>query len=139
MDHENAAYLAEVDSLTMAAKAAQFVQIGPKTYRKYNPLTGIRTTVQFSGNGDEYAMHIKHETELNVQSDMLDLNVAQANDFSGYKGRDMFQATRIPLVEYQKIMKRCGHVPGQGHDEKKFKQILNSNEYSKLRCVPGKI
>lgn len=140
MDHATQAYLAQVDSLTATARMAGFQKVGPSTYQKYNPLTGIRTTVKFTGKGDSYAMSVKRETELNAQAAILDLNVAQANDFSGYKGKELVQATRIPLLEHAKIMDRCGKDVRTGeYDEKKFKQILNSNEYSKLRTVPGKI
>lgn len=136
---KKSAHLAEVDTLTYAAQMAGFNQIGPGQYRKYNPLTGIRTTVTFTDAGDKYAMNVKHETSLSLQNAILDLNVAQQNSFSGYKGKELVQGTRIPLLEHRNIMARCGYQPGQGYDVKKFKSIINSSDYSKLRTVPGKI
>lgn len=109
-----------------------FRQIGAGLYVKWNPLLGIRTTVRFE-NG---LMHVKHEQRVD---DVLDLNVAQQNDFTGYRGKDLVQATRIPMVEHRKIMARCGFEPGAGYDVKKFKQIINDRDYSKFKTVPGKI
>jgi hypothetical protein len=139
MNYEKQALLSEADALTQSARLAGFQWVGLGTYRKYNALTGIRTTVQFTGTGDKRSMHVKHETELNRQAEILDLNVAQQNSFSGYKGKELVQGTRIPLLEHRKIMQQCGYQPGHGYDEKKFKAIINSNEYSKFRTVPGKI
>lgn len=109
-----------------------FRHIGAGLYVKWNPLLGIRTTVRFE-NG---LMHVKHEQRVD---DVLDLNIAQQNDFAGYRGKDLVQATRIPMVEHRKIMARCGFEPGAGYDVKKFKQIINDRDYSKFKTVPGKI
>lgn len=139
MDKADAAYFSGLDALTQSARYAGFRTIGPGQYQKFNPLTGIRTTVTFTGSGDEKAMHVKRETALQVQNAILDMNVAEQNNFKGFKGVDIYQATRIPLIEHEKIMQRCGHVPGQGYDEKKFKQIVNDIDYRKLKVVPGRI
>lgn len=136
MDKE---YFAGLDALTYSARVAGFQTIGAGQYQKYNPLTGIRTTVTFTGTGDQKAMHVKRETALQVQSAILDMNVAQQNDFKGFKGVEVYQATRIPLIEHEKIMKACGHQPGQGYDVKKFKSIVNDIDYRKLKVVPGRI
>ncbi|MGE3476968.1 MAG: hypothetical protein AB7H70_14295 [Rhodospirillaceae bacterium] len=109
-----------------------FRQIGPGLYVKWNPVLGIRTTVRFE-NG---LMHVKHEQRVD---DVLDLNVAQQNDFTGYRGKELVQATRIPMIEHRKIMERCGFQAGAGYDLKKFKQILNDRDYCKFKTVPGKI
>lgn len=109
-----------------------FRRAGPGLYVKWNPVLGIRTTVRFEGA----LMHVRHEQRVD---DVLDLNVAQQNDFAGYRGKELVQATRIPLVEHRKIMARCGFVPGQGYDVKKFRQIVNDRDFCKFRTVPGNI
>jgi hypothetical protein len=124
------------DSLVMAAKQASFRVVGPGHYVKYNPLTGIRTTVILEGTGDTRTMHVRHDQRVD---DILDLNVARQNDHKGFKGVDMFQATSIPMVEHSKIMAKCGYKPGQGYDVKKFKQILNDRDFYKFKTVPGRI
>ena len=125
-----------LDSLTHAARIAEFKVVGPGHYVKYNPLLGIKTTVVLEGSGETRTMHVKHEQEV---EDILDLNVAQQNDFSGYKGKELVQATRIPMIEHRKIMERCGFQAGHGYDEKVFKRLLNDSDYSKFKVVPGKI
>lgn len=109
-----------------------FHQIGPGTYQKWNELLGIRTTIKFQDG----KIHVKHEQRID---DVLDLNVAQQNNFYSFKGVDSFQGTRIPLVEHRKIMKQCGYQQGKGYDQKKFKQIVNDRDNYKFRTVPGKI
>lgn len=114
-----------------------FVQIAPNVWQKWNPVLGIRTTLK--RDGDLY--HVRHEQpKQNIQA-ILDLNVKQQNDRVGpiAYGDHMYQATRIPLVMHSQIMKMCGHKPGQGYDVQKFKKIMNDSDYSKLRCISGKL
>lgn len=125
-----------VAELTKAAQAASFVQVGPGTYQKWNPALGIRTTVIFKDG----FMHVRHEQPKQLIADILDLNVKRQNDFKGYgKGDDMFQATSLPWAIHKQVMAKCGFKEGQGYDIKKFKQIMNDSDYSKLKVVPGKI
>lgn len=125
---------------SLPADFLQYRKVGPGKYYKYNPVLGIHSTLWIlksaSGRAGEVDIHTMHEQDV---GEVLDLNVMQQNNHAGFKGQDMYQGTRIPMVEYRKIMKRCGFVPGQGYDQKKFRQILNDSDYSKLRCVPGKI
>ena len=109
-----------------------FKQVSPNVYVKWNELLGIRTTIHFDGP----KIHVKHEQRVDV---ILDANAEQANSFTGYKGKEMVQATRIPVIEHRKIMQRCGFKPGQGYDEKKFKQIVNDRDNYKFKTVPGRI
>lgn len=109
-----------------------FRQIGPGLYVKWNPTLGVRTTVHFE-NG---LIHVKHEQRID---DVLDLNIAQQNAFDGYRGKDLVQATRIPMVEHRKIMQACGFQPGHGYDVKAFKRIVNDRDYCKFKTVPGKV
>lgn len=116
-----------------------FVQIAPDTYQKWNAALQIRTTIFFHGVGEDRKMTVRHEQPKKVIASILDRNVAMQNDFSGYKGKDGFQATSLPISVHKQVMKMCGHQPGHGFDEKKFKQIMNDGDYSKLKTVPGKI
>ena len=109
-----------------------YKQIGPGVYQKWNALLGIRTTLTFADG----KIHVKKEQRV---EETLDLNVAQQNDFRSFKGMDGYIGTRIPLVEHEKIMERCGHEKGKGYDVKKFKQIVNDRDNYKFKLVPGRI
>lgn len=115
-----------------------FKQVAPGTYVKWNPVLGIRTTMWItpSSTPGKVDVHTKHEQRVD---EILDMNVKLANDFSGYKGKELVQATRIPITEHRKIMKQCGFQAGQGYDQKRFARILNDPEFSKFKVVPGKI
>ena len=127
-----------VKQSSLPADFASYRRVGPGKYIKFNPLLGITTKLWITASSKSGKVDIHTLHTQNVE-DILDLNVKQQNDFSGYRGKEGYQATRIPMVEYQQIMKRCGFKPGQGYDHKKFRQILNDSDYSKLRTVPGKI
>lgn len=116
-----------------------FTYIGPGTYQKWDSVLGIRTTVKFEGEGDQKLVHVRHEQPKQVIQDILDLNVARQNAFSGYGGDMMHQTSSIPLTVHSQIMKQCGNIPGVGYDQKKFSQILNDRDYYKLKTVPGRI
>lgn len=109
-----------------------FKRVSDNLYVKWNEVLGIKTTIHFDGP----AIHVKHEQRVDL---LLDANTSQANDFTGYKGKEMVQATRIPMVEHRKIMDRCGFKPGQGYDEKKFKQIVNDRDNYRFKTIPGNI
>lgn len=109
-----------------------FKKIGAGIYQKWNAAQGIRTTIHFDGD----KIHVKHEQPV---AEVLDMNVKLANDFTGYKGKELVLATRIPITEHRKIMKQCGFQPGHGYDQKKFAKIVNGSDYSKFKTVPGKI
>jgi hypothetical protein len=112
-----------------------YKMIGPGTYQKWNPKTLVRTTVKFEGE----LMHVRHEQPKWVQQTILDDNQARKNDFAGYGNADAYNGIRAPMPVWQQIMKQCGFKQGQGYDQKKFRQIVNDSDYSKLKVVPGKI
>jgi hypothetical protein len=120
---------------------AGFTQIAPGTYRKWDPVMLMRTTVTFTGTGDKRLMHVRHEQPAWVTQTILDSNVERQNSFAGYgKGDGFYHGTTIPTPVYNQLMIACGRDQATGeYDEKKFKSFINSNEYSKLRVVPGKI
>lgn len=109
-----------------------FKRIAPNIYQKWNAAQGIRTTIHFDGD----KIHVRHEQPVAA---VLDLNVKLANDFSGYKGKELVLGSRIPITEHRKIMKQCGFQPGHGYDQKRFARILNDSDYRKFKTVPGKI
>lgn len=128
----------QFDTLIQAAKNAQFQVVGPGHYVKYNPLTGVRTTVIFEGKGDVRNMTVRHEQAISVQNSILDLNVARQNDFNGY-GDGLYQASSIPLVAFEQVKKKCGFQPGYGMDPVAFKKLLNDRDYYKFKTVPGRV
>lgn len=112
-------------------------KIGPGTYQRYNHKLGILTTMLIEHlPGGAKKVHVKQEQRVD---DILDFNVKQQNEHKGFKGDGLHQVTRIPAVEYRKIMERCGFQPGHGYDKKKFRQILNDRDYYKLKTVSGRI
>lgn len=128
----------QFDALVMAAKAAQFQVVSPGHYVKFNPLTGVRTTVLLEGSGDTRKMTVRHDQALSVQKAILDLNVARQNDFAGY-GEGVYQASSIPLVAFEQVKKKCGFQPGYGMDPVAFKRLLNDRDYYKFKTVPGRV
>ena len=127
-----------IDGLVQAAKAAGYEKVGNGHFVKWNPLLGIKSTLLIEPSGIAGKVNVTTRREQYV-GDILDLNVKQQNDFSGYKGKELFQGSRIPIVQHQRIMEKCGFKPGQGYDEKKFRQILNDRDFYKLKTVPGKL
>ena len=99
---------------------------------RYNHWTGKRITVKC----DSGKIHVREEQ--NVER-LIELNKIQQNDFTGYRGKLLTQVTRIPEVIHNDIMRKCGYVPGQGYDKKKFKQLLNDPDNRFLKTVPGKL
>jgi hypothetical protein len=109
-------------------------------YQKWNKHTLTRTTVTIWGKGETKMMNVKHEQPKWVQNVIIDDNVARQNDFAGYsKGMEAYNAIRAPMPVWQQIMKACGFKQGHGYDQKKFRQIANDSDYSKLKVIPGKI
>lgn len=128
-----------MDPLTPAqAHALDFVQVAPNVYRKWNAILGLRTTVTFDNvNGK---IHVRHDQPKKLITAVLDRNVSMQNDWKGKFGADLItQTTSMPIAVHSQIMKQCGHKPGQGYDEKKFKQIINDRDNYKLKTVPGRI
>ena len=97
---------------------------GIKRYVRLDPMTGVATV-----------------TVTQRVDPVIDQNKAQANDWRGWGARENKNGAivcRIPDVEYNKIMQRCGFKAGQ-YDRKKFKQILNDSDYSAFRTGGGRL
>lgn len=117
-----------------------YKQIGPGVYQKWNPVQQIRSTIWFHGEGDNRKMTVRHEQPKKLIADVLALNVERQNNFKGnFKGVEMYQGTSLPISVDRQIKAQCGFKPGQGYDEKKFKQIMNDRDNYRLKTVPGKI
>lgn len=116
-----------------------FQKIAHNTYRRWDPVLQKRVTVTFEGTGERKLMHVKIEQPKQLIQDILDMNVEQQNSFAGYGNAEGFQAFRMSPQVYQQIMEKCGHQPGKGYDEKKFKSILNDRDYYKLKTIPGRV
>jgi len=84
-------------------------------------------------------MTVRHEQPKQLIQGVLDMNIARQNDFTGFKGKEMYQATSLPIAIHEQIKKKCGFQPGHGYDEKKFRQIINDRDNYKLKTVPGRI
>ncbi len=105
------------------------------TYVKDDPRTQIRTYLIFEADGT-----IKVRKTQRVDA-MLDLNKEQANTFSGYRGKDWVCTSRVPLVEWNKLITASGGTPGVDgeYDREKMRKILNDADYRAFKTVPGKI
>lgn len=110
---------------------------GPGTFQRYNHYLGILSTYLIEHlEGGKMRVHVRQDQRMD---DILDANVRQQNDFKGYHGDDMYQATRIPIVVHEQIKKKCGFKPGIGYDPVEFKKLLNDRDYYKLKTVPGRL
>jgi hypothetical protein len=130
------------DASDMSDLGFKLVKFGgnESVYQKWNRHTLTRTTVTIWGQGEGKMMNVKHEQPKWVQETIIEDNVARQNDWRGnFKGMDAFNAIRAPMPVWQQIMRDTGFQAGHGYDEKKFRQIVNDSDYSKLKVVPGKI
>lgn len=109
-------------------------KIGPGQFQRYNHHLGILSTYTFDHMTGQVG--VKQEQRID---DILDWNVKQQNEHRNFAGDGMKQTARIPTVEYWKIMKQCGFEPGKGHDERKFRAIINDRDFSKLKTVSGRV
>jgi hypothetical protein len=108
------------------------LKVFPNGFIRYNHISGKRITVKIEAG----TLHVREEQ--NVEK-LIELNKTQQNDFTGYRGKLLTQLTRIPEVIHNDFMRKCGFVPGQGYDEKRFKQLINDPDHRYLKTVPGKI
>lgn len=102
-------------------------------YMKEHPHTRIRTYLIFEGDG---TIRVRKTQRVDAT---LDLNKAQANGFTGYRGKEMVCTSRIPLVEFNKLKVACGEDGSGEYDRKKMNRILNDSDYSSFKTVPGRI
>lgn len=121
----------------------EFKKVGSGRWAKWNPILRIRTVLEVSeydGRGQPLAFRVYRQQPREDIEAILDLNVQTQNSWKGRYGADLgTQTTRIPIVIEQQIKEKCGFIPGQGYDEKKFRQIVNDRDYYKLKTVTGRI
>lgn len=103
------------------------------TYMKEDPRTMIRTYLIFEGDGTIRVRKTQRVAET------LDFNKDQANNFSGYRGKEMVCTSRIPLVEWNKLTVACGKDASGEYDRKKMSRILNDSDYRAFKTIPGKV
>lgn len=115
-----------------------FDRIGPNTYRKWNPILGVRTTLTFDrANG---RIHVRHDQPRALIDAVLERNVALQNGAKrSFKDDYVIQTASLPIAVHRQIMTQCGFQPGHGYDEKKFRAILNDRDNYKLKCAPGRL
>jgi hypothetical protein len=104
-------------------------------YVKDDPRTQIRTYLIFESDG---TIRVRKTQRVDA---VLDLNKEQANSFSGYRGKDWVCTSRVPTVEWNKLVKASGGTPGvdADYDRDKMRKILNDADYRAFKTVPGKI
>jgi hypothetical protein len=105
------------------------------TYVKDDPRTQIRTYLIFEADGT-----IKVRKTQRVDA-VLDLNKDQANAFTGYRGKEWVCTSRVPLIEWNKLLTASGGTPGidAEYDRDKMRKLLNDADYRAFKTVPGKI
>jgi hypothetical protein len=105
------------------------------TYVKDDPRTQIRTYLIFEADG---TVRVRKTQRVDAT---LDINKAQANGFSGYRGKDWVCTSRVPLVEWSKLLAACGASPGRApeYDRDRMRKILNDADYRAFKTVPGRV
>jgi hypothetical protein len=105
------------------------------TYVKDDPRTLIRTYLTFDDKG---VIHVRKTQRVDA---VLDLNKAQANSFSGYRGKDWVCTSRVPMVEWTKLVAASGGAPGASpeFDRDKMRRLLNDADYRAFKTIPGKV
>ncbi len=115
--------------------AARDVAAKTSTYVKDDPRTQIRTTLIFQGDG---TIRVRKTQRVDA---VLELNKDQANAFSGYRGKQWVCTSRVPMVEWNKLVTAAGGMPGTApeYDRTKMRKMLNDADYRSFRTIPGKI
>lgn len=112
---------------------AGYTKTAPGRWEKFDPITRIGSRLIWENDGTIRVQKFQRVAEI------LDMNISQANNFSGYGKGGLTHVARVPALEWSKLMTKCGHVPGQGYDEKKRDQILNDSDFKYFKTIPGKI
>lgn len=115
-----------------------YKRIGPRTYQKYDPVMGVRTTIwiEDAGNGK---VNIKKRHEQRTD-DIIALNKLQANSFGGFKQNLMTQTARVPVTIWSDFMRKCGQDKRTGeYDKKRLTRILNDSDYKHLKTVDKRL
>ncbi|MDX2143020.1 MAG: hypothetical protein SFV19_06675 [Rhodospirillaceae bacterium] len=105
------------------------------TYVKDDPRTQIRTYLIFEADG---TVRVRKTQRVDR---VLDANAVQAGTFSGYRGKDWVCTSRVPLVEWTKLLTACGAAPGRApeYDRERMRKILNDADYRAFKTVPGRV
>ena len=105
---------------------------------RYDPESGVETWVQKEPRSDGgYALHVM-EVQKNIP-EILDHNAkiksAQGSDWT--KRKHGAVVASVPIAIDNELKRQCG-LEGGEYDKKKYRQLINDSDYSKLRTVDGK-
>lgn len=105
------------------------------TYVKEDPRTQIRTYLTFDTDG---SIRVRKTQRVDA---VLDLNKEQANSFSGYHGKGWVCTSRVPNVEWNKLVMASGGRPGQNaeYDRDRMRKFINDADYRAFKTIPGKV
>lgn len=119
----------------------EYKKVGAGRWLKWNPILFMYSELIANyENGRVKSYTVRRWQPDWVLKATLDRNVAMQNDWKGRYGGDLItQTSSLPIAVHAQIMEQCGFKPGQGYDEKKFRQILNDRDNYKLKTVPGRI
>lgn len=108
---------------------------GRSVYRKFNPLTGVGSYLEFDHNTRRVTVGKIQDVQA-----IIDHNKALQNDFDGYRGKSFVRTHAVPIVVDAELKKRSGHDHATGaYDADKYRQLLNDADYKYLKTVPGRI
>lgn len=105
------------------------------TYVKDDPRTHIRTYLIFEADG---TIRVRKTQRVDA---VLELNKDQAGAFTGYRGKDWVCTSRVPVVEWNKLVTASGGTPGveADYDREKMRKFLNDADYRAFKTVPGRV
>ena len=103
------------------------------SYVKFHPGTGIKTRIIFDHQNGKVIVR-----KTQVVQNIIEANLAEQSEFNGFKGDRPYRVARIPWLERNKLMERCGYENGE-YDETKYNAILDDRDNYKLKTIPGKI
>lgn len=80
-----------------------FRKIGPDTYRKWNAVLGVRTTLTFDRQNRK--IHVRQEQPRALIAAVLERNVALQNGAkSSFKDDYVTQAASLPIAVHRQVM-----------------------------------
>lgn len=103
------------------------------SYVKENAQTGIKTYIIFDHKNGKVTIRKTQRVDR-----LIDANLAEQADFTGFKGDRPYRVARVPWIERQKMMEACGLQNGE-YDEAKYNAMLDDRDNYKMKTIPGRI
>lgn len=103
------------------------------SYVRENPQTGIRTYIVFDHANGKVIIRKTQRVDRIVEA-----NLAEQAEFTGFKGDRPYRVARVPWLERQRMMEACGLENGE-YDETKYNRLLDDRDNYKLKTIPGRI